>query len=98
MGGDLGGGTSGSADLHTTSGHTEIGHIVVTTDRVELLVLVLKGVLMVVGGQESCGRRWEGQCCVYRIVTEGEVTMANSNRGRQPKVSIVRSGRPVVSI
>ena len=34
----------------------------------------------------------------YRIETEGEVTTGNSNRGRQPKVSIVRSSRPVISI
>ena len=35
---------------------------------------------------------------MYRIETEGEVTTGNSNRGRQPKVPIVRSSRPVISI
>ena len=35
---------------------------------------------------------------VYRIVTEGEVTMANSTRGRLPKGSVSRSSRPVVTI
>ena len=39
-----------------------------------------------------------GSGSMYRIETEGEVTMGNSNRGRQPKVPIVRSSRPVISI
>ena len=38
------------------------------------------------------------QFCKYRIETEGEVTTANSTRGRQPKGSVCHSSRPVVSI
>ena len=39
-----------------------------------------------------------GYATMYRIETEGEVTTGNSNRGRQPKVPVVRSSRPVISI
>ena len=33
---------------------------------------------------------------MYRIVTEGEVTMANSTRGRQPKGSVCHSTELIV--
>ena len=34
----------------------------------------------------------------YRIENEGKVTTANSTHGHQPKGSVCRSSRPVVSI
>ena len=46
----------------------------------------------------SEGGHIPGPYPLYRIETEGVVTTANSTRRRQPKGSVCRSSRPVVSI